>query len=131
MYYVGVSTLAFHMSCFSATPASQILEFFAVGSRVRKPEFLHDQLSDNGKPNIYNRATHSGSLCLLALSVIKLAFIPLFLYCNAAPSNRHMTHVSFAHEKVKLGRAIFKILPSRSLDHRVWHGPLIWINFDI
>ena len=79
-------------------------EFFAVGSRVRNQSFWHDQLSDNGKPNIYNHATHSGSLCLLALSVIKLAFIPLFLYCNAAPSNRHVTHVSFAYKKVKLGR---------------------------
>ena len=84
-------------------------EFFAVGSRVRNQTFWHDQLSDNGKPNIYNHATHPGSLCLLALSVIKLAFIPLFLYCNAAPSNRHVTHVSFAHKKVKLGGAIFKI----------------------
>ena len=41
-----------------------------------------------------NWASHSGSLCLLGLSVIKLAFIPLFLYCNAAPSNRHLSSVS-------------------------------------
>jgi len=28
------------------------------------------------------------------LSVVKLAFIPLFLFCNAAPSNRVLTYVA-------------------------------------
>ena len=41
-----------------------------------------------------NWASHLGSLCLLMLSVVKLAFIPLFLFCNAAPSNRVLTYVS-------------------------------------
>ena len=45
--------------------------------------------------NKFNWATRFGSLCLLVLSLMKLAFIPLFLYCNAAPFNRHRTHVSF------------------------------------
>ena len=39
-------------------------------------------------------ATHLGSLCLLGLSVVKLIFVPLFLFSNAAPSNRNLTYVS-------------------------------------
>jgi len=40
-----------------------------------------------------NWATHFGSVCLLGLSLVKLAFVPLFLFCNAAPSNRSVTSV--------------------------------------
>jgi len=40
-----------------------------------------------------NWATHFGSVCLLGLSLVKLAFVPLFLFCNAAPSNRSVTYV--------------------------------------
>lgn len=39
------------------------------------------------------KSTHCGSLFILALSVARIAFIPLFLFCNAAPLNRNMTQV--------------------------------------
>ena len=30
----------------------------------------------------------SGQVILLTMSVVRIIFIPLFMYCNAAPSNR-------------------------------------------
>ena len=39
------------------------------------------------------RANHFGSVFILVLSVLRLAFIPLFLFCNAAPKNRSVTDV--------------------------------------
>ena len=44
------------------------------------------------------KASHQGSFIILAMSVLRLAFIPLFLFCNAAPLNRVMTDVSIYHE---------------------------------
>lgn len=40
------------------------------------------------------KATHRGSIFILLLSMARLAFIPLFLFCNAAPNNRVITDVS-------------------------------------
>ena len=40
-------------------------------------------------------ATHLGSLIVLAMSLARLAFIPLFLFCNASPDNRVYTSVYF------------------------------------
>jgi len=39
------------------------------------------------------QATHGGSLIILIVSVVRIAFIPLFLLCNAAPHSRSVTDV--------------------------------------
>lgn len=57
--------------------------------------------------NKFNWATRFGSLCLLVLSLMKLAFIPLFLYCNAAPFNRHRTHVAIHSDTAYLIFMVF------------------------
>lgn len=41
------------------------------------------------------KATNFGSLFILGLSLVRLAFIPLFLFCNASPENRSVTQVHF------------------------------------
>ena len=41
------------------------------------------------------QATHGGSLIILIVSVVRIAFIPLFLLCNAAPHSRSVTDVRF------------------------------------
>merc|ERR1712004_846180 len=38
-------------------------------------------------------ATHGGSLIILIISLLRIAFIPLFLLCNAAPHSRNITDV--------------------------------------
>jgi len=58
-----------------------------------------------------NWATHFGSVCLLGLSLVKLAFVPLFLFCNAAPSNRSVTYVAIDSDVAYL---IFMIIFSIS-----------------
>ena len=40
------------------------------------------------------QATHGGSLIILGISLLRLAFIPLFLFCNAIPDKRVITDVS-------------------------------------
>ena len=40
------------------------------------------------------QATHGGSLIILIISLLRIAFIPLFLLCNAAPHSRNITDVS-------------------------------------
>ena len=40
------------------------------------------------------KATYTGSLIILGLAVVRIGFIPLFLFCNAAPQNRDLTYVS-------------------------------------
>ena len=40
------------------------------------------------------QATHGGSIIILAISLVRIAFIPLFLLCNAAPNSRVLTDVS-------------------------------------
>ena len=39
--------------------------------------------------------TRNGSLIILAISMLRLAFIPLFLLCNAAPNTRDVSEVIF------------------------------------
>ena len=38
--------------------------------------------------------TQSGSICILILALFRLGFVPLFLFCNAAPNQRFNTSVS-------------------------------------
>ena len=40
------------------------------------------------------KANHMGSIIILGLAVARVAFIPLFLFCNVAPNNRSVTDVS-------------------------------------
>ena len=40
------------------------------------------------------KANHMGSIIILGLALARVAFIPLFLFCNVAPSNRSVTDVS-------------------------------------
>ena len=40
------------------------------------------------------QATHGGSLIVLIISLLRIAFIPLFLLCNARPNGRSVTDVS-------------------------------------
>ena len=39
--------------------------------------------------------TRSGSLATFLLALARLAFIPLLLFCNISPANRHLTQVAF------------------------------------
>ena len=41
------------------------------------------------------KATKSGSMFMLAFSMARIGFIPLFLFCNASPMNRNITKVRF------------------------------------
>ena len=39
-------------------------------------------------------STTRGSLIVLGIAVVRLGFIPLFLFCNISPNNRNLTSVS-------------------------------------
>lgn len=45
-------------------------------------------------------SNNSGSISILMFSIARLAFIPLFLFCNASPMNRHITKVYFESDAV-------------------------------
>ena len=48
------------------------------------------------------KATPAGGWIVLAMSVARIAFLPLFLFCNASPKNRHYTSVVFDSDAVYL-----------------------------
>jgi len=48
------------------------------------------------------KATNFGGIFILLLSIVRLAFIPLFLFCNAAPKNRILTEVYFESDAAYL-----------------------------
>jgi len=48
------------------------------------------------------KANHMGSIIILGLALARVAFIPLFLFCNVAPSNRSVTDVHFHSDAVYL-----------------------------
>merc|ERR1712141_894314 len=56
------------------------------------------------------KANHMGSLIVFGVAVVRVAFIPLFLFCNAAPKNRDVTYVYFKSDAVYLvAMALFSI----------------------
>ncbi len=42
--------------------------------------------------------SHGAAIITLVLCLARLAFIPLFLFCNVSPANRHLTGVVFASD---------------------------------
>ncbi len=40
-----------------------------------------------------NEKTRAGGLITLALTILRAAFIPFFIFCNASPMNRRVTEV--------------------------------------
>ena len=45
-------------------------------------------------------SSRPGSLVTFLLSLARLAFIPLLLFCNISPDNRHLTQVAFHSDAV-------------------------------
>ena len=45
-------------------------------------------------------SSRTGSLLTFLLSLARLAFIPLLLFCNISPANRHLTQVAFQSDAV-------------------------------
>ena len=45
-------------------------------------------------------SSRSGSLVTFLLSLARLAFVPLLLFCNISPDNRHLTQVAFHSDAV-------------------------------
>ena len=45
-------------------------------------------------------SSRSGSLVTFLMSLARLAFIPLLLFCNISPDNRHLTQVAFQSDAV-------------------------------
>ena len=43
------------------------------------------------------KSTKTGSMVVLLVSVSRLAFIPILLFCNASPMNRHRTQVNYTN----------------------------------
>ena len=44
-------------------------------------------------------ATNQGALITLAFSVARIAFVPLFLFCNASPDNRVVSDVTLTRRQ--------------------------------